>query len=263
VDRRILVPCGTLVYDAVTGEILADLVTPGQTFVAARGGRGGRGNLHFVSSTNQAPRRADPGEPGEERQLRLELKLLADAGLVGLPNAGKSTLIARVSAARPKIAEYPFTTLQPSLGVVRVGEDRSFVLADLPGLIEGASEGAGLGHRFLRHIERTRVIVFLLDDRHALYEEPGSPLEDLGLLKQELAAHDPDLAARPTLVVLNKVDLLSQERCAELVDAFSDKGVELLLMSGVTGSGVGALLEAIWATLKDSKPREIVPEGSS
>ena len=244
--RIVRIPCGTTIQ--ITGEdmLLEDLISPGQRFVAARGGRGGRGNMRFVSSTNQAPTRADPGEPGQERDLTLQLKLLADVGLVGLPNAGKSSLISRISAARPKVADYPFTTLIPQLGVVGLSGERSFVVADIPGLIEGASEGAGLGHRFLRHVERTRVLVFLLDDRHHLVEEPGSPLEDLGVLRAELAAHHADLASRPSVVALNKTDLLTPERRSAVLDALKAEGVRCLPMSAATGQGIEAVLEAAW-----------------
>jgi GTP-binding protein len=252
--RIVRVPCGTLVFDAASGEILADLVAAGDRFVAARGGRGGRGNRRFVSSTNRAPRRADPGEPGEERELRLELKLLADVGLVGLPNAGKSTLISRISAARPRIADYPFTTLVPSLGVVGLGEERSMVVADIPGLIEGAHAGAGLGHRFLRHIERTAVVVFLVDDRHALVGEAGDPLGDLRTLVGELRAHDPELSRRPAAVALNKVDLLPAGRVDQLVAAFAGAGIHLHPVSGATGQGVPELLEAVWRLLREGAP---------
>jgi len=244
------VPCGTLIFDGESHEQLGDLVDPEQRFVAARGGRGGRGNRRFTSSTNQAPRRADPGEAGQERDLRLELKLLADVGLVGLPNAGKSTLIARISAARPKIADYPFTTLVPNLGVVGLSDERSFVVADIPGLIEGASEGAGLGHRFLRHIERTAVLIFIVDDRHTLYDEPGSPGEDLQILQQELVAHAGELARRPALVVLNKTDLLSPKRQQELVTALGPQ-LSVWPISAVTGQGINALLEACWRLLHE------------
>jgi GTP-binding protein len=245
-DLRVVVPNGTVVHDAESGEILADLASPGQELVAARGGRGGFGNLHYVSSTNRAPRRGDPGDPGEERVLRLELKLIADAGLVGLPNAGKSTLLARISAARPKIADYPFTTLTPCLGVARLGEERSLVVADIPGLIEGAHQGAGMGHRFLRHIERTRVLVYLLDDRHLLEETPGSPLEDLRLLRAELEAHSSALAEKPALVVLNKCDVLSEARIAEMTRLFQAEALPFLAISAATGRGVADLLQALW-----------------
>lgn len=248
-SMTINVPCGTLVIDADTNEVIADLVEHDQTFIAARGGRGGLGNIHFVSSTNRAPRQSLPGEPGEERRLRLELKLLADAGLVGLPNAGKSTLISRISAARPKIADYPFTTLVPALGVVGLSGERSFVVADIPGLIEGAHHGAGLGDRFLRHIERTNALIFILDDRHHLYQEPGSPLEDLDLLRHELSAFDPSLIKRACLIVINKADLLTPERRAELTTQFVSSGKQILFISGVTGEGIKELLEQIWSIL--------------
>lgn len=246
--RIVKVPCGTLVYDAESSTQLADLIQPGQRFIGAAGGRGGRGNLRFVSATRQAPREAEPGLPGQERSLRLELKLLADVGLVGLPNAGKSTLISKVSAARPKIADYPFTTLVPSLGLVRLGEERSFVVADIPGLIEGACQGAGLGHRFLRHIQRTRVLVFLLDDRHALVGEPGDPATDLAVLTRELEAFDETLMRKPSLVALNKADLLSSERMADLERSLAERA-PVHVISAVTGHGLPALLEACWGLL--------------
>ncbi len=198
---RVPVPCGTVVYDADSGELLGDLAEQGQELAVARGGRGGKGNARFATSTNQAPRIAEHGEPGKERWLRLELKLLADVGLVGVPNAGKSTLLAAVTAARPKIAPYPFTTLQPNLGVVVLDDQTEFVLADIPGLIEGASEGKGLGHEFLRHIERTRVLVHLLDGLSA------DPLADFVAINGELAAFGHDLAQKPQLVALNKMDM--------------------------------------------------------
>jgi GTP-binding protein len=251
--RIVKVPCGTLVYDAESSAQLADLVQPGQRFVAAAGGKGGWGNLRFVSSTRQAPREAEPGQPGQERSLRLELKLLADVGLVGLPNSGKSTLISKVSAARPKIADYPFTTLVPKLGMVRLGEERSFVVADIPGLIEGAHQGAGLGHRFLRHIQRTRVLVFLLDDRHALAGEPGDPTTDLQVLTHELEAFDDALARKPTLIALNKADLLPHERVAELERSLA-QGPQVHVISAVTGHGLPALLEACWGVLGACDP---------
>lgn len=255
------VPCGTLVYDAETGEEIGDLVEPGARLVAARGGIGGKGNARFSTSTNRAPRIAEEGTPGEERRLRLELKLLAEVGLVGLPSAGKSTLISKVSAAKPKIADYHFTTLVPNLGVVRLsGGDRSFVMADIPGLIEGASDGAGLGHRFLRHVERTAVLVYLLDDRHHDVGEPGGPVDDLRVLHRELAAHDPELAAKPTLVVLNKTDAIDAERSAELLAELSAAAAELpnaaplaLAISAATGKGLPPLLEAIWPIVAEGR----------
>jgi len=243
------VPCGTVVYDRDTAEMLCDLVAPGQRFTVVQGGQGGRGNIHFVSSVNRTPRQTTAGEPGEDRWLRLELKVLADVGLVGLPSVGKSSLIAKVSAARPKVADYPFTTLAPNLGVVRLSDERSFVLADIPGLIEGAHDGVGLGLQFLRHVERTRVLVIMVDDRHALAEEPGSPAEDLAVLRTELMAHDPELAGRPALVVLNKVDLLPPERTAEVLASLEGGGGAPLGISAVTGEGVRALLEQVWRVL--------------
>lgn len=244
--RIVRVPCGTLVYESETRELLADLTDPGARFVAGAGGRGGRGNMCFVTSTNRAPRNADPGEPGQQRKLRLELKLLADVGLVGLPNAGKSTLISAVSAATPKIADYEFTTLIPHLGLVRLPSDRNFVMADIPGLIEGASAGAGLGHRFLRHVERTRLMLYVLDDRHALAGEAGSPLDDLRILQRELLAHDATLASRPALVVLNKVDLLDDARAEQLRrDLAASSEIAVLPISAATRTGLAELLNAI------------------
>lgn len=203
-DVIVTLPVGTVVYDDATGEVLADLVTDGETAVIAHGGRGGRGNSHFATSTNRVPTRFDHGTEGEERQLRLELKLLADVGLVGFPNAGKSTLIAAISAARPKIADYPFTTLIPNLGVVRWGSHRSFVVADIPGLIEGAHEGRGLGFQFLRHIERTAFLLHLIDVSEWAPEEP---VVSFDIMRQELAAYDATLNNRPFAVVATKVDI--------------------------------------------------------
>lgn len=257
------VPCGTVVYAAEGGELLADLSEPGMRFIAARGGRGGRGNIHFASSTNRAPRRADPGGVGEVRQLRLELKLVAEVGLVGLPNAGKSTLLAAVSAARPKIADYPFTTLTPCLGLVRLNEERSCVVADIPGLIEGASQGAGLGHRFLRHVERTRLLVYVLDDRHALADEQGGPDDDLQLLRQELAAHDPALAARPSLVVVNKADLIDAERERVIRTALAAHGVaDPCVLSGATHQGLDRLLGELSRALEALPAAGSAPTGA-
>lgn len=249
-DPRIVrVPCGTMVHDRDSDEVLADLVRPGEQYIAAQGGKGGYGNMHFVSSTNRAPQRADPGTPGEERHLRLRLKLLADVGLVGLPNAGKSSLISRTSKARPKVADYPFTTLVPQLGVVGMHGERSFVMADIPGLIQGAAQGAGLGHRFLRHVERTRVLVFIVDDRHQLEGQDGSPLEDLRLLQEELRAYHPDLARKPFVVALNKIDLLSSDRVEQLRQSLADAAPQCHPVSAATGQGLQPLLEAVWHCL--------------
>src|SRR5207249_10228525 len=203
-DLVLKVPLGTVVADRDTGERLGDLTSAGQRILAVRGVRGGRGNARFATATNRAPRRADLGRPGAERWLHLELKLLADVGVIGFPNAGKSTLVSRVSAAKPKIADYPFTTLEPTLGIVRVDDERSFVIADLPGLIPGAAAGKGLGHQFLRHTERTRLLLHVLD----LDPQTGrDPLDDHAALNRELRAYSPELAARPQLVVANKSDL--------------------------------------------------------
>ena len=205
-DCVVRVPSGTIVRCLETGEILADLRAPGATAIVAHGGRGGRGNAHFATSTNQAPRRFEPGTAGEHRRLRLELRLMADVGLVGFPNVGKSTLIRRVSAARPRVADYPFTTLVPHLGVVRFADDGHFVLADIPGLIEGAHAGHGLGFRFLRHVSRTAVLIHLLD---ASGLSGRDPLADLDTINRELARFDPELAKKPQVVVANKIDLVS------------------------------------------------------
>ncbi len=244
-SRTIEVPVGTVVTNAETGEVIADLAEPGARVVVARGGRGGKGNAHFKSSTFQTPRFAQPGEEGEELTLRLDLKLLADVGLVGLPNAGKSTLLSRISHARPKIADYPFTTLEPQLGVVELDMARDFVVADIPGLIEGASEGAGLGHRFLRHVERSATLLFLLDAGPWAEPEAVAALE---ILERELAAHAPELAAKPRLVVANKLDLTEESSPPEaLVAACEERGVPLFPISCATGAGMEPLLEALWA----------------
>ncbi len=246
-DLVLRVPPGTQVFDEGSGAKLADLRAPGERFVVARGGKGGRGNIHFATSTDRAPRRAEPGLPGEERHVRLELKLLADAGLVGFPNVGKSSLIARVSAARPRIADYAFTTLVPNLGVVSLSGDRSFVLADVPGLIEGAHQGTGLGHRFLRHLERTRVLVHLLEMSPA----PGrTPLRDYLALLRELELFDPALVARPHVVALNKVDLPHvKARLADITRPFRRRGIDVIPVSAATGTGLDRLLEAVFKHL--------------
>jgi GTP-binding protein len=248
-DVVLRLPVGTVVYDAAAPEgaaPLADLVEHGQRFVAARGGHGGRGNMSFATATRQAPDRAEPGRPGETRRLRLALKLIADVGLVGLPNAGKSTLLRRLSAARPRVGAYPFTTLVPSLGVVEAGE-RRFVVADLPGLIEGASQGAGLGDRFLRHVERTRVLVHLIDAGTPALEglEPLAPLADWETIRAELAAYAAALADRTEIVALNKVDLIPESereaRLGPLEAALRERGRTVLRISGATGERLDAL----------------------
>ncbi len=245
-DLVLRLPVGTVIRDAVTGEVVADLTTHGEEVILARGGRGGRGNTHFTSPTNQAPDYAEPGGEGVERQLTLELKLLADVGLVGFPNAGKSTLIAAVSRARPKIADYPFTTLTPNLGVVRLGVDRSLTIADIPGLIAGAHEGAGLGDRFLRHIERTRVLLHLLDAS----DVTSDPLERYRIIRHELEQFNPVLAERPEIIVLTKQDVAStMDHLDDLVQALRNTGHPVLLISAVTGAGVADLLETLWREL--------------
>jgi GTP-binding protein len=237
-DLVIRVPPGTVVHDAESGEVLADLTHAGNTFLAAKGGRGGRGNTHFATPTHQAPRRADPGEQGGQRELTLELKLIADVGLVGLPNAGKSTLLSRITRARPKIADYPFTTLEPNLGLVALDVSRTFMVADLPGLIEGASEGRGLGLRFLRHVERTRVLAFLID---AGTEDPSATLE---MLEREIMTYGPALAEKPRVVVLTKADTLAPEEHAGWPAKVGLPQARLL--SAHSGDGLRELLEDLW-----------------
>ena len=247
-DIRVEIPVGTQIYDDETNELLADLRASGDEWVAARGGRGGRGNIRFATPHDRAPRRSEPGAPGERRRIRLVLKLLADVGIVGFPNVGKSTFIAKVSRARPKVADYPFTTLVPNLGVVSLGVDRQFVVADIPGIIEGASEGAGLGLRFLKHIERTRVLL------HMVSVDPDpkrEPVADFERLMTELRRFDPDLVERPMLVAVSKVDL-PEARIAydEVRAALEPKGFRVFAISSATGEGVQPLLEALDATLR-------------
>ena len=254
-DVLIRVPLGTMVFDASCDESqppLADLSQHGQRFVAARGGRGGRGNARFKTATRQTPQFAQDGTPGQSRELRISLKLLADVGLVGFPNAGKSTLIRAISAARPRVASYPFTTLVPSLGVVEL-DDRRFVVADIPGLIEGASEGVGLGDRFLRHIERTRVLVHLLD-LGAMLMESRDPLSDYETLRKELGRYRPDLLTRREIVLLNKIDLVPAERQADVnavAAALVSRGCVVLRGSGVTGQGTRELVVALVRNLDE------------
>jgi GTP-binding protein len=256
-DLIVHVPLGTLVRDAQTGELLADLSRDGQRAVIARGGRGGRGNARFATPTHRAPRRADPGERGEERLVELELQLLADVGLVGLPNAGKSTLLRRVSSARPKVGDYPFTTTEPVLGTVDLPDGRSFVVADLPGLIEGAHRGAGLGHQFLRHVARTRVLVHVID-----LAAPEDPLAQYALLRRELELHDPALLRRTVLVALNKIDLPeARDRLAPTTAALAARGVPAIGVSGATGLGVERLLLAAADALAAARAGEETPAG--
>ncbi|MFW6094304.1 MAG: Obg family GTPase CgtA [Pseudomonadota bacterium] len=251
---RVRVPVGTSVIDEDTLETLGDLTRPGEELVVARGGRRGLGNTRFKSSTNRAPRHTTPGEPGEVRQLRLQLKLLADVGLLGLPNAGKSTLISRVSAARPKVADYPFTTVVPSLGVVRGHGDASLVMADIPGLIEGAAEGAGLGVQFLRHLARTRILLHLVDAQPL---DGSDPVSNLEVIERELAAYSPALAERPVWIALSKIDLLDAEardaRLAAVRAAFPERPVHAI--SAVTGEGVEALVDALLTAVEAHRRR--------
>ncbi len=244
-DLVLRVPVGTVVTDADTGETLADLDAVGAVHVVARGGLGGRGNIHFKTAWNQAPRTAEPGTPGEERNLRLELKLMADVGLLGYPNVGKSTFISKVSRARPKIANYPFTTLTPNLGVVQLSGERTMVIADIPGLIEGAADGAGLGHQFLRHVERCSVLLHIVEASE-LTGEDREPLRDYDIINRELAHYAPALAKKPQLVVLGKSDATPEEVVQDAKDRFAARGVELRVMSGVTGENVEDVLEALW-----------------
>ncbi|MEW6046046.1 MAG: GTPase ObgE [Bacillota bacterium] len=254
-DVLIRVPVGTMVYDADTGELLADMTAPGLRVMVARGGRGGRGNARFVTPIRRAPRIAERGDPGERRRLRLELKLLADVGLVGPPNAGKSSLLAISTNAHPKIAPYPFTTLGPTLGIVRVGPEESFVLADIPGLIEGAHRGAGLGHRFLRHVERTRLLIVVVD---ASAQHGVDPVESVEVTRRELELYNPRLARRPTLVAANKMDLPeARARWPALEAELKARGLEAWPVSAATGDGVRALLQraaALLRTLPASSP---------
>jgi GTP-binding protein len=238
-DLVVRVPVGTQVVDRETGQLLFDVDAPKTRVVVARGGKGGRGNIHFATPFDRAPRRAEPGEPGEERRLRLELKVMADVGLLGFPNVGKSTFVAAVSRARPKVADYPFTTLTPHLGVVRVGDESSFVVADIPGLIPGAAEGAGLGHRFLKHVERCRALL------HLVSLDPGEgrdPVKDYEALRVELERFDPALAARPEIVAMTKADVTEvREAFAKTRARFAKKKIELRLVSAATGEGLREL----------------------
>jgi GTP-binding protein len=250
-DIRLEVPPGTIIREEATGEVLADLTDPDQEVIVLSGGRGGRGNSRFKSSTNQAPRIAERGEPGQETWVLLELKLIADVGIVGVPNAGKSTLLSVISAARPKIADYPFTTLQPNLGVVEVDDFDTLVFADIPGLIEGAADGAGLGHDFLRHIERTRVLIHLLDGG------ASDPLEDWAMINQELAFHDSRLEDKPQLVVLNKIDLADAVAWQPIVEqAIIDAGYQFASISAYTGQNVRDMVYKIKQILEETPDTE-------
>src|SRR6266852_4809215 len=250
-DLTVRVPVGTQIFDSETGEFLQDLAQDGARSLAVRGGRGGFGNSHFATSTNRAPRYHQTGSAGEERDLQLELKLLADVGLVGFPNAGKSTLISTVSAARPKIADYPFTTLEPHLGVVDLGDFRTFVIADIPGLIEGAHEGLGLGDRFLRHVERTKLLLHLVDMSSVSGRDPVSDYE---VINRELAAYDPRLAERPQIVVATKMDALDEpDRVERLRQRASQDERKFFAVSSVTGAGVRELINAVGHEVEEQR----------
>ncbi|PWB49163.1 MAG: GTPase ObgE [Nitrosomonadales bacterium] len=254
-DLILRFPVGTVITELETGRLIADLSKDGQKALIARGGQGGLGNLHFKSSTNRAPRQCTPGEPGEEFELALELKVLADVGLLGMPNAGKSTFIRAVSAAKPKVADYPFTTLHPNLGVVRVDSERSFVIADIPGLIEGAAEGAGLGHQFLRHLARTRLLLHLVDI--APFDEAVSPVREAHAIIEELRKYDEDLYQKPRWLVLNKMDALpADERGERLQQFLRDFGWEgrCFMISALTGEGCRELTYAIMEYLEQNRP---------
>ncbi len=256
-DIVLHMPVGTVLTDSNSGEIVADLSTDGQRILIAKGGKGGLGNIHFKSSTNRAPRQCTKGEPGEERELRLELRVLADVGLLGLPNAGKSTFIRAVSAARPKVADYPFTTMHPNLGVVRVSENKSFVIADIPGLIEGAAEGAGLGIRFLKHLARTRVLLHIVD--LAPLDPDADPVHDARAIVGELEKYSPELAAKPRWLVLNKLDLIpEEERAQRVADFLAAYGATAetphFTVSAISGDGCKTITYALQDTLEKLSP---------
>lgn len=254
-DAIVKVPVGTQVFDAETGNLLFDFTEPEQKFLAAKGGKGGWGNQHFATPTRRAPKFHYTGRPGEEKDLQLELKLIADVGLVGFPNAGKSTLISVISAAKPKIADYPFTTLEPNLGVVDLGDFKTFVVADIPGLIEGASEGAGLGDRFLRHVERTKLILHLVDVSSISGRDP---VEDYEIINRELANYNEDLAERPQIVVATKLDALDEpERLESLRKRAKKDGKDFLEISAVTNQGTKELVSAVAKKLEEIKEAEI------
>jgi GTP-binding protein len=253
-DIEIVVPVGTIVKDAETGSVFADLNKDGQTYIIAQGGIGGRGNARFATSTNRAPRYAQDGIQGEERWINLELKLLADVGIIGFPNVGKSTLISRISAAKPKIADYPFTTLTPNLGMVKYGDYESFVIADIPGLIEGAHRGMGLGTKFLRHVERTSVLLHMIDISRDSYT---SAWQDFEAINEELIRFDSALAEKEQIIAITKMDLpLTRERIAHDVDAFKKKDIKVFPISAVTGEGVNELIWEMAQKVKSYKDRE-------
>ena len=258
-DIVLRMPVGTVIRDTDTGEVVADLNAHGVKALLAQGGKGGLGNLHFKSSVNRAPKQFTPGEPGQYRSLELELKVLADVGLLGHPNAGKTTFITAVSNARPKIADYPFTTLHPHLGVVRVGPEQSFVVADVPGLIEGAAEGAGLGHLFLRHLSRTKVLLHVIDA--APLDEEADPVAQAKALAEELEKYDPELAAKPRWIVLNKMDLVPEEERAALVEhwrsAFAKEGEPVFAISAAAREGVDALVKALAQKIDEDRRAEM------
>jgi GTP-binding protein len=256
-DMLLYVPVGTVFSDLETGELIADLDCDGKKTLIAKGGDGGLGNIHFKSSTNRAPRQCTPGTPGERRELKLELKVLADVGLLGMPNAGKSTFIRAVSSARPKVADYPFTTLQPNLGVVRVDANRSFVVADIPGLIEGAAEGAGLGHQFLRHLQRTHLLLHLVDI--APFDPNTDPVREAHAILEELRKYDPSLHDKPRWLVINKIDLVPEEERAARVAALLDGYGEVekhFVISAINGAGCRELTFAIMDHLDQHKRHE-------
>lgn len=257
-DCTILVPLGSVIKNAETREVLVDLVNDGDRYLAAEGGRGGLGNARFATSTNRAPRKATPGIPGEEFWLRIELKLLADVGLVGFPNAGKSTLLSHLSAANPKIAPYPFTTLEPQLGVMHIKYSDPCIIADIPGLIEGAHTGVGLGHQFLRHVERTNILLHILDSS----SEDDQPFEEFVILENELKAYNEELLSRKRVVVLNKMDLLEEERRRELVARFETTGLPVRCISGETGEGLDELRELIGELMDEIRQAEKESEDS-
>jgi GTP-binding protein len=263
-DIVLRVPVGTVLKDADTGEVLTELLVPGEKYLVCKGGDGGFGNLHYKTSTNRSPRQKTPGWPGEKRRLQMELKVLADVGLLGMPNAGKSTLIAAISNAKPKIADYPFTTLHPNLGVVRVGPEKSFVVADLPGLIEGAADGAGLGHQFLRHLQRTRLLLHVID--MAPFDDAVDPVQQAKAIVAELVKYDPELANKPRWLVLNKLDMVPDEKeRAKLVKDFLKRlkwRGPVFEISALARKGLEPLIHAIYEHVAASKapvPEEIDP----